>query len=114
MAGSCRHLQPEAPGPTAKSGLRADKHFLLPCLGGLDRDAVVSGSQGATAFLKARQGPVRLYRGSSKEPRASLRGRTSCGPAATANASGMAGASRQAWQSTLWSLMPSPGLDHAP
>lgn len=58
---SCRRLQPEAPAPTAKRGLRADKHFLLPRLGGLGGDAVVSGSREAAALVKARQGPVRLH-----------------------------------------------------
>lgn len=60
VAGSCWRLQPKAPAPAAKRGLRADKHFLPPRLGGLGGDAVVSGSGGAAALVKARQGPVWL------------------------------------------------------
>lgn len=93
-AGSCRRLQPEAPALAAKRSLRADKHFLLPRLGGLGGDVVVSSS------CKSKAGSHPALQGSSMEPRASLQGRTSCGPAASANTGGMAGTSRQVWESS--------------
>lgn len=84
---------PEAPAPTAKGGLRADKHFLLARRGGLGRDAVVSGSRGTTALVKVRQGPVRLYRMQTPVGWGGLPGRSG--------------------RAALWPPMPSPGLDHA-
>lgn len=91
--GAAGVYSPEAPAPTAKGGLRADKHFLPPRRGGLGRDVVVSGSQGATALVKVRQGPVRLYRLQT--------------PVGWGGLPGWSG------RAALWPPMPSPGLDHA-